>query len=617
MPSILQLALDLTLAGRVPVSQFPARGTNGDIQPRATGRWTWRHEASRPNEIRDVSFSSRPAGGFASGWGGDVIKVIECGDVELRGAWQAPGWTPTAGASSAAPCTLPLSPKYLVERLTRDGTAPIGASPLWPAPGWVLDSAIVALFAYELRFPSGVGRSSASVSLDPVAPADALAPDFMLAPTIGGFAATSQAQAIGSRSAGLAVAGSGRATQVVLGAPRVAVFLAWTCLEEARDFEPTGRVSTARCFPHVIVVSDLPWASVTAPIRVERPPASIHATWTPQAYEESVGQRFEPLLMAWTNLGAERSNPLEDAVGAAATSLTSTNLIDAVEGKPPPLDPSRGAPLAPFWDQTFDYVGLAAHHRGPLRVVDSQTPSRAVVRRASGIVRQGGPQLPGGAATFRVPTDIEKCPRQGAYDGLLLAPLLDLPSVHAAAYTGLVAQTRDVHQAPLGALDGLHVQWRWSRDCMHAQHRGWGLGGEGPSHERGAPLVPPNQTVDLSFRSNDNFVYQATAVGTGAHECQVFFHHGMGYSAALDAVDRTRIASVLTARDPSNHPLENQADLTNKDLVWEFPSAFYFMLRYHAYAPSGPSTQGPSQGSVQALERLEVPPSTLHALEQL
>lgn len=617
MPSIVQLALDLTLAGRVPASQFAQKGTTGDIHPRGGGPWMWVHRASRPNEVREVSFFSSPAGGFVSGWGGDVIKVIECGDVELRGAWQAPGWTLTAGAASAAPCALPLSPQYLVERLVRDGGGPIRTSALWPVTGWELDSAFVALFAYELRFPSGGERSSATVSIAPVAPADALAPDFMLAPTIGGSAPHSQAQALGSRGAGLAVAGSGRATQVVLGAPRVAVLLAWSCLREARDFEPSGRVSTARCFPHVLVVSDLPWASVTTQVRVERPNLSICATASPYPHEESVSWKFHPLLMTWTNLGAERSNAFEAAVGQVAASLTSTNLIDAAEGKPHPLDPTTGFPLAPFWEQVFDYVGFAPHYRGPLRVVDSQTPSRAVVRRASGIVRQGGPQLPGGVTTFRVLADIEKCPRQGAYDGLLLAPLLDLPNAHAAAYPGLTAQTRDIHQAPLGALDGLHVQWRWSRDCTHAQHRGWGQGGEGPSHERGAPLVPPNQTVDLSFRSNDNFVYQATAVGTRAHECQVFFHHGMGYSSALDAVDRARIASVLTARDPSNVPLENQADLTGKDLAWGFASAFYFMLRYHTHVSGGPSTQGASPANVQPLERLEVSPSALHALEQL
>jgi hypothetical protein len=126
---------------------------------------------------------------------------------------------------------------------------------------------------------------------------------------------------------------------------------------------------------------------------------------------------------------------------------------------------------------------------------------------------------------------LHKLPRGGAYDALCIHPDRGLDDggarIVAAPYCGDLA---------------LHLSWRhgltWLAGAIpRTSVRGWGVGrlGQGANTLAGAPLVPPNQHVEIELapaadRSTVSVKYAVTATGIRSGRWQVFLEQGLAYA---------------------------------------------------------------------------------------
>jgi hypothetical protein len=183
--------------------------------------------------------------------------------------------------------------------------------------------------------------------------------------------------------------------------------------------------------------------------------------------------------------------------------------------------------VAPFeWSWRYDYVrsllGAATTFAGVFR--DSEPKGNANAVRTASFV------WPAGSA-FQL--NVRKLPRQGTYDVLYIHPV----DATAAPVLGF----------PAGGDLGLRLSFRRGLgngiiSYDDSMLLGWGTGrlDQGANTSLGAPLIPPNQHVDVSVEKvGDGLVrltYTAAAQPMGADEWQVFLEQGLalGYRYYID-----------------------------------------------------------------------------------
>lgn len=124
-----------------------------------------------------------------------------------------------------------------------------------------------------------------------------------------------------------------------------------------------------------------------------------------------------------------------------------------------------------------------------------------------------------GSATY-LPTAVTKVERQGMFDNVHVAPVMD--------YQGVAA-----YMAPLCHHDCLHIHWRWGESYTDKAVTGWS-GGK-PYQKAGAPMIPENQTLQVSI-AGPRVTYSPSAASVPAQTWQIFMHHGTGYVSSLTAV---------------------------------------------------------------------------------
>jgi len=97
------------------------------------------------------------------------------------------------------------------------------------------------------------------------------------------------------------------------------------------------------------------------------------------------------------------------------------------------------------------------------------------------------------------PSAVSKVPRQGEFDNVHFAPQMQvelsprsLPGL-GTVFSGL--GPLGVTMAPVCAHDCFHLHWRWGKGYTKTYNLGWGPAG--PYTEAGAPMVAPNQRVEI------------------------------------------------------------------------------------------------------------------------
>lgn len=203
----------------------------------------------------------------------------------------------------------------------------------------------------------------------------------------------------------------------------------------------------------------------------------------------------------------------------------------------------------------FTRPGLRIVHRGPNSKLASGFAQK--VYGASGLRKDD--LLP------RKKADVVKWARQGEFDSIHIAPrmkahlLLGKPELSVPAYGDTLSEIR---MAPFCEHDCMHTHWRWGASWNHERMQrllknntpisGFGstdsdakFSGVGvPYTEIGAPLVPRNQEVKVSFESGHVFNYTATiAKDIAPGVWQAVYHHGSGYAVSI--VEKMQVNSLI------------------------------------------------------------------------
>jgi hypothetical protein len=178
---------------------------------------------------------------------------------------------------------------------------------------------------------------------------------------------------------------------------------------------------------------------------------------------------------------------------------------------------------APYWSAVYDYVNVD---------LPAKASFVAVNARADGGLgttsREKAKTWPAGQATAET---VHKLQRQGAYDALCIHPDF-----------GTDDNGQQIIAAPICADFGLHLHWRrgtsWAGGPAPRNiFRGWGAGrlGQGAQSVLGAPVVPPNQHVDVEVtpaanQSTVTVKYSVTATEIVTGRWNVFLEQGLAFA---------------------------------------------------------------------------------------
>ncbi|MFO0618220.1 MAG: hypothetical protein U0414_36845 [Polyangiaceae bacterium] len=328
---------------------------------------------------------------------------------------------------------------------------------------------------------------------------------------------------------------------------RIVVILSWTFCRAALDFAPGAAIPMGRVHPHAIVVSNASYRSFAASLQFDRPAATTNLDH-PKECCKSGGKEMHAYM--------------------SSVLVTETNAGDAWMERPP----------LPIWSNLFSYYVCDPTRSKTanvllqrMRMVRNDRPR---TRSNNGfVVRTLGP----------LSTDVTtKLPRQGEFDNIHSAPPMQAPQVvyigpsiegeamgfhglePVAKYPVIADSLKVINMAPFCAHDCFHLHWRWTDSfaklgpAAGPQYSGWSgeasatRAGDAPYAVPGAPLVQPQQSVDLWYRSDHEFTYHAfmgNHVGSADYpgatvpaamvdippgDVQYVCHHGAAYGLTAD-----------------------------------------------------------------------------------
>ena len=299
------------------------------------------------------------------------------------------------------------------------------------------------------------------------------------------------------------VLGSGSSASDIV----VLVMVELALCDPLADWDPLGALEVVRFYPTTTTWANKPLAEVRTATTVTRP----HAT-----------------SMAGMATNALRGSLYSDMNG---------NINMYPDGSPG----DSLAPPWPRWDTLFAHYLTSKAAAGKSFEVVGQKPERpdTAHNRAAYDTTTG---------IYVATNAVMKRARQGAFDNIHLAPAMSFGD------SGTTAP--NAYMAPVCQDDCLHTHWRWGDSFTAPRNCGWGVGG--PNSDPGAPMVPLNQTINLTLNSAGNeFVYGAVARDAPAATPQMSFHHGGAYATqiahwwvkpALMAIEAGQLATDL-ARD--------------------------------------------------------------------
>lgn len=281
-------------------------------------------------------------------------------------------------------------------------------------------------------------------------------------------------------------AGADRAPRV-----RVLVVCELVLCQGRADFEPAGVLDAGRVYPIAEIITGGE-ADIQMTVNLRRPDtSSMDHGW--------LSPNHIPSLYSDRNVG--------QGIVALVTHLLS--------GSSSPL---------PTWSNMFDYFDRNAS-RAAIRAV-AVDPSNTGTRTNSS-AREVVDRV---HATYSA-TIVTKVPRQGEFDNVHIAPQMQvsLGSI-PVLFSGL--GPLGVSMAPVCAHDCFHMHWRWGLGYTHIEQTGWGP--RGPYTEPGAPMVAPNQKIEIETPSGHAGIrYSASASRQRGGDWAVVMPHGAAYALQL------------------------------------------------------------------------------------
>ncbi|NHH98694.1 hypothetical protein DYY66_1987 [Candidatus Nitrosotalea sp. FS] len=233
------------------------------------------------------------------------------------------------------------------------------------------------------------------------------------------------------------------------------------------------------------------------------------------------------------------------------------------------------SPVLPHWSWLFDYgVPAVLGNRPSFVGVYCRGEQTVDTKNDGGLPRQT-------VFVWPSPTDqnnpsknykmiVRKVSRQGTFD-----------NVHVSAFHGLDSRGFYKTPAPFCAELCLHLHWRWGMSAVSpvgnikSYFMGWGNGklDQGAATTIGAPLIPPNQHLDVkvsrSIAGNEAEInYIVTAYNPSFNEQQVFLEQGVGFAFSYAGLSDEQVALLVIGTeviipDASVNPWKDPA----KDIV--------------------------------------------------
>jgi hypothetical protein len=300
-------------------------------------------------------------------------------------------------------------------------------------------------------------------------------------------------------------------------------------LASATDF--TGRVLGSGSSASNIVVLAMVELALCGPLD----------DWDPLRAVEAV--RYYPTTTTWSNKALDEvrtvttvKRPNTTSMGDMATGAIRSALYTDMNGNINMYpDGSPGDAFVPPWPR---WNNLFAHYRTPIAAAGQ---SFEVVGQKPERTDTAGNRAAYDPITgiYVATTAVKKKFRQGAFDNVHVAPAMSF------AHPGPIPP--NAYMAPVCQHDCLHTHWRWGDSFGEPRNCGWGPGG--PNTVPGAPMVPLNQTVNLTLNNAGNeFTYRSVASSAPAATPQMSFHHGGAYATRATGAFATGIYVIESAQ---------------------------------------------------------------------
>jgi hypothetical protein len=435
--------------------------------------WHWKHDPQSPAKVDAVQ-------AFARGAGPKGMLMPVCSRVEVESVT-------IKVKSDDDVVNLPLTPKYALTKFFLEAASMKERKIGWWRLAANLDHSMLVVSGYELQRASGVDPKPLDMGLiqklgerffpDPDVPSgDPDAPETPRSPS--------------SISAPPAVVSVHQSVDVYMAPTWVIVAFGFTTCKERADFEPGRVLGAGRMYPHVMVACNHAATEVECKIHVVRPATTAHSAEHGMAHPE-MNHELRAVMFADTN---ESQSIVPDFI-------------------PGPL---------PIWSNFFDYYDLHPPVGTEFKFVDPKRTNPLPIVGA--IRREQALHVPG---VYESTSTFTKKPLQGEFYNLHIAPRMK--------YSKKGIEIDDIAMAPFCEHDCLHTHTRWGIPNPSVPDSNWGFKGRIPFAEKGATLVPGNQTVYVSLSTPASFRYRAVAAGPiRPGTFSVFNHHGSGYALAID-----------------------------------------------------------------------------------
>lgn len=459
--------------------------------------WQFEHRHAAPAAFENLRVWSRGMGMNYS-HAVPVLPRVEWGNVLVTLPPTGPK-EPDVDAPRGAKRTLPLSPEFVVGAwYTPPSSMPGGGGGLWQLRTNT-DFSFVVAFVFEETYDGTI------VPLD-MPEIEALGVDFM--PEAGSRPICPELTIMQDTT-----------FTVCLEKSRWVVLVSLTTCRERPDFAPGALVGFARFYPHLMVMSNGDAQRVESSLYLERPAhAMTHG-------DPEMGSEIKALLVTDSNQNRSsmRFVPMFDELPIpVASNIYDYYEVDAFDRirnrRPRRLGEEQRARLAPTELSDLDASAVEDHPEQGIGEVTLADARRTRHRVLDGCVRREGGEA----------ESISKCPRQGQFDSVHLAPRMRTEFLHRIPDPPVDVVLEDIAMVFVCVHDcvHMHVRWAaWASDTITA-----GFDGDAPFEVPGAPAVPENQTVFASLPSPHSMVYRALADGCNAGTWTVFCHHGAGYA---------------------------------------------------------------------------------------
>ncbi len=331
------------------------------------------------------------------------------------------------------------------------------------------------------------------------------------------------------------VAGTGT-IRICLESVRYLVLVSLTTCRERPDFAPGELVGFARFYPHVMVMSNDDLRSVEVSIFLDRP-AKAMTHGDPEMMDE-----IKALLVTDSNVNHSITKPIMPELPLPITSniydYYEVEAHDVLATRAPTRLSAAERALIPAAERRF-HEDHPEQRAGEVTFADTRFTRKRTLERCVG--RDGG-----------IRRAITKQARQGQFDSVHLAPRMRTEFVDTSDHPDRRVVLDDIAMVFVCMHDCVHTHMRWAAWASDKIVRGFD--GDRPYAKSGAPTVPANQSVFISFPTQHSMTYRAIAEGCTGGKWSVFFHHGSGYAIGewptkLSGIMRLALRSGISTAD--------------------------------------------------------------------